>query len=415
MIRSSTIRSSWIVLVLVLSFAPLPLRAQGRIQGQVTNGTTGKPVPNQLLQLLMPRGGMRQVATATADASGRFVFSRGDLDPGSFYLLQAVYSGVNYHAPIQFDSSGAAAVDLTVYDASRTLPALRVQSARLIVRAEGGKAHVQEMFALRNRSAPPVSYADPDGTFRFHLSPTAGPPTAAVAGLMNMPLPQAVQEGKARGEYSINYALKPGLTVAMVAYDADYSAGRLALADSLPYPIDSVELLVSPPSLVVDSPLFKPAGTDSETGSQKYQAEGLTAGTALQVGLSGEAGPEGQPETGQAQPEVKILPDSMTKLGGPLLACFLLVLLWALGVRVAKEWPGWKAQRASGPVHKELEAKLEALFNSLADLDELLAADKIVEKQYWKERLELKARLVATLKKVPPALRESYAARNLAH
>jgi hypothetical protein len=52
------------------------------------------------------------------------------------------------------------------------------------------------------------------------------------------------------------------------------------------------------------------------------------------------------------------------------------------------------------------------LFNSLADLDELFATGKIAEKPYWKERLELKARLVAKLKKAPPALLESYAIRH---
>ena len=95
-----------------------------------------------------------------------------------------------------------------------------------------------------------------------------------------------------------------------------------------------------------------------------------------------------------------------------LLACFLLVLLWGLGVRVAKEWPKWKAQQSASQLQKALEAEVEKLFNSLADLDELFAAGKIAEKPYWKERLELKARLVATLKKAPPALLESYAIRH---
>ena len=102
----------------------------------------------------------------------------------------------------------------------------------------------------------------------------------------------------------------------------------------------------------------------------------------------------------------------MTRMGGLLLACFLLVLLWGLGVRVAKEWPKWKAQQSASQLQKALEAEVEKLFNSLADLDELFAAGKIAEKPYWKERLELKARLVATLKKAPPALLESYAIRH---
>jgi hypothetical protein len=104
----------------------------------------------------------------------------------------------------------------------------------------------------------------------------------------------------------------------------------------------------------------------------------------------------------------------MTKLGWPLLGCFLLLLLWALGVRAAKEWPNLAGQNASQPARKQLESKVEGLLNSLADLDELFAVGKIAERNYWKERLELKAKLVAILKKSPPAFFESYATRNLA-
>ena len=95
-----------------------------------------------------------------------------------------------------------------------------------------------------------------------------------------------------------------------------------------------------------------------------------------------------------------------------MLACFLLLLLWALGIRLAKEWPRFKEQRRSSSAQKELAATAEVLFNSLADLDELFAAGKVAEKQYWKERLDLKARLIATLKKASPLLLESYATRH---
>ena len=392
------------------------LAAGGKISGQVVNGTTGSPVANQTLQLLMPRGGMQQVATAVTDASGHFVMAASDLATDSFYLLQATYQDVNYHAPVKFDDRGQARVDITVYDATRTAPPVRIQSARIIVHAEGGKVHVQEMFAIRNSADPPRSYVNADGTFLFHLAKTAGDPTAAVAGLMNMPLPQPVNPGKGPGDFSIQYPLKPGLTVMMVAYDSDYGSSKLDLADSVAYPIDSVELLVSPSNLSVDSPLFKAAGADAETGSQKYLAESVPPNAQLAASVSGEAAASetaaGGAAASQADAEVKTLPNSMTRMGGLLLACFLLVLLWGLGVRVAKEWPKWKAQQSASELQKALEAEVEKLFNSLADLDELFATGKIAEKPYWKERLELKARLVATLKKAPPALLESYAIRH---
>jgi hypothetical protein len=395
------------------------LAAGGKISGQVVNGTTGSPVSNQKLQLLMPRGGMQQVATAVTDSSGHFVVAASDLAPDSFYLLQATYQDVNYHAPVKFDDRGQAQVDITVYESTRTAPPLRIESARIVVRAEGDKAHVQEMFAIRNPADPPRSYVNADGTFLFHLAKTAANPTGAVAGLMNMPLPEPVNPGKGPGDFYIQYPLKPGLTVMMVAYDSDYVSSKLDLADSVAYPIDSVELLVAPSNLSVDSSLFKAAGADAETGSQKYLAESVPPNAPLAASVSGEAAASeaaaGGASASPADSEVKTVPNSMTRMGGPLLACFLLVLLWGLGVRMAKEWPKWKDQQTASELQKALEAEVEKLFNSLADLDELFAAGKMAEKPYWKERLELKARLVAALKKAPPALLESYATRHTPH
>jgi hypothetical protein len=402
--------------ICLLGSGTILLAAGGKISGQVQNGTTGSPVANQTLQLLMPRGGMQQVATAQTDARGHFEMALSELAADSFYLLQATYQDVSYHAPVKFDDRGQAQAAITVYDATRTAPPLRIQSARIILHAEGDKVHVQEMFAIRNAADPPRSYLNSDGTFPFHLAKTSSDPTAAVAGLMNMPLPQPVNPGKGPGDYYIQYPLKPGLTVMMVAYDSDYGLGKLNFADSVAYPIDNLELLVAPSNLAVDSAVFKSAGADAETGSQKYTAESVAAGAVLAANVSGEAAgggtAGGEASAGQSDSEIKTLPNSMTLLGGPLLACFLLVLVWGLGVRVAKEWPQWKAQQTASQIQKALEAEVEKLFNSIADLDELFATGKIAEKPYWKERLELKARLVATLKKAPPALLESYATRH---
>jgi 5-hydroxyisourate hydrolase-like protein (transthyretin family) len=75
--------------ILLLGSSSSLLAAGGKISGQVMNGTTGGPVSNQKLQLLMPRGGMQQVSTAVTDASGHFVVAASDLATDSFYLLQA--------------------------------------------------------------------------------------------------------------------------------------------------------------------------------------------------------------------------------------------------------------------------------------------------------------------------------------
>jgi hypothetical protein len=230
---------------------------------------------------------------------------------------------------------------------------------------------------------------------------------------MNMALPQTPQAGKAPGEFSIGCPLKPGITRVGLSYEADYTSSQVSLSDQVSYPIDQADIYVFPSSLSVDSPIFKSLGADAARNVQKLEARNLGRDASLELRVAGEAPATAQPEEEQGA-EVKIVPSSMTRLGVPLLACFLMVLLWALGVRMAKEWPQWQTRRGSSPGQKQLGAKVDTLLNSLADLDELFAAGKIAEGKYWKERLELKAKLVAILKKAPPTLLESYATRNTA-
>ena len=387
------------------------LATAATIQGQIINATTLRPMANQPVEALSPQGGMAVVAKTTTDPRGRFTLSGDRVDASGFYLLQATYQGVDYHAPVKFDPNGNAVTNLTVYESTHKLPGLRASSARIIVKVEGSQVHLQELFALDNSIKK--AYSNPNGTFSFHISPQAGQPTVAVAGLMNMPLPQTAQAGKLPGDYYITYALKPGLTVVMVAYNLDYTGQQLSLADSIPLAIGHVQLFVSPPDLTVTSKLFQAAGEDTETGSRIYEADNLATGVPFAAQLSGQAAPASKEENTetQEQPQIKMVPDSVSAVGVPLLLCFLLVLLWALGIRVAKEWPRWKAGQKSSPVQKQFRAKLDAILNSISDLDELFAAGKVAEKQYWKERLELKAKAVALLKKGPSEKSKPYAAR----
>ena len=385
-----------------------------RIQGQVSNGTTHRPLANQKVEVISPRSGMAIVGNATTDANGHFVIDDNQIDTKGFYLLQTTYKDVDYHAPVQFDPAGDAAVNVTAYESTSKEPALRIDSARVIVRAEGSQAHVQELFSVQNPSQE--AYRNPKGTFLFHIAPSVGTPNVAAVGLMNMPLPQNPEKGKKAGDFYITYALKPGRNVMMVAYDADYSSQQLTLDDSVAYPIGRMQLFVIPPSLTVKSQLYSAAGQDSDTGAQVYETSDLKAGAGFAVQLAGQPAAAGQEASAnqqqqQGETQVKVVPDSITSVGVPFLLCFLLVLLWALGIRVSKEWPRWKAKQKGSPVQKQFRAKLDTLINSIADIDELYASGKIAEKKYWKDRLELKAKAVAILKAGPSSKSKPYASR----
>lgn len=397
----------------VVLAAPARLRAQGKIEGQVTNGTTQRPLAGATVIVLSPRQSMQQVAEATTDARGHFAIPPDGIDPGAFYLLQANYQDVPYHSPAQFDSSGTAKVTITVYDSTHSAKAIRVSSLRVLVAAQGDKARVQEEYQLENSSRPGRAYANDNGTFVFHLPAQANEPKVTVTGLMNMPIPLTPEKGQSPGEFKIRYAMKPGATPVTVAYDVDYSAAQFSFSDSVPFPIDHAEMLVLPASLQVDSTIFKSAGADTANNIQKWTADNIPRGATLDARLSGQGATGANPasEDDSNEGTVKPAPNNMTRLGIPLFVCFLLVLLWVLGVSVAKEWSKLKERSASAPARKELKAKAEALLNSLADLDELFAGGKIEKKQYWKERLELKAKVTAILRKGPPSRSETYATR----
>jgi hypothetical protein len=346
-----------------------------------------------------------------------------DIDPKSFYLASTEFEGASYNAAVAFDPSSAAArVVLTVYDSTRSPQGLGIPAARVLVGAEGQDLKVQEEYAVQNSSSPLRTYVAPSGTFTFHVPPEAGTPVVAVTGLMNMQLPQTPVPGKAPGQFSINYALKPGVTTVIIQYAQPYQASGLLLKDGASFPIDQAELYVYPSTLSVEAPGFQPAGVDQKHLLVKYEAQQLPRGTtAFSIRFMGAAAagpPPGMEQQGQEQGqsgagngEVKVVPNSVSQLTIPVLAGFLILLLWALGVRVAKEWSKLKAQVAEEAEGPKLDPKAEKLLNSMADLDELFAGNKIGEQAYWKERLELKARLVALLKKSPPASLTSYASR----
>jgi hypothetical protein len=417
MTRLRTYRRAQVALAILLIclLTPAFIFAQGRIEGKVLNGTNQRPVPNQKVLLLTPKPGegMQLMANTMTDAAGHFALTQ-NVAPGTFYLLQANVDEIGYHAavpPMMFDSSGAANVDITVYDSTQDASAIRVREVRVLVGAQGSKLRVQEEYQVDNTSSPPRTYSNVKGTFDFFISPQGGEPTVTVTGLANMSLPEATVRGKAPGEYHIAYALKPGVTPVTISYDADYSSGQFALNDHSALPMGQASMFVFPSTLQVESRIFKPAGVDEKNNIEKFEAENIARGTPLDARLSGEANASPPTADNAQQGEVKAVPNTMTRLGIPLFICILLILLWALGVRASKEWTRWKERQDTSPGRRQLEAKADALFNSLADLDELFAEGKIEKKKYWKERLDLKAKLMAVLKKGPPVRNEPYATR----
>jgi hypothetical protein len=405
-------RLAFVPLVFVAAFL-FPPAARGRVEGRVVNGTTGRSVAQEKVLLLSPRPqqGMTLVGETLTDAEGRFSFPQAPGESGVFFLLQVNVRGIPYHAPVEFDSTGRAQVEVKVYDSMRDASALRVGLLRILARASGERIQIQQDYQVENSSRPPETYNDLTGTFRFRLPPDITKPNVTVMGLLNMPIPQTPTPGKEPGEFILHYPIHPGETEVSIGYETDYAPEAFILSSQVPYPVERAELYVTPASLNVASRVFEARGVDSSNDVQQLGAERLARNTVLEARLRGDALLSPQRDVAQGEGQVMVVPNSMTRLAVPILACFMLVLLWALGLRVSKEWPRMKTRGVQGTARKQFEATAEALFNSIADLDELFASGKIEKKLYWKERLELKAKLTAILKKAPPSLVEPYATR----
>src|SRR5258708_2986244 len=91
------VRMAGMALCLCL-LAPALLHAQGRIEGKVVNGTTGRPLANQKVLLLTPKPGegMQLIADTTTDSSGHFAFAQNGIGPSAFFLLQANVEQIPY-------------------------------------------------------------------------------------------------------------------------------------------------------------------------------------------------------------------------------------------------------------------------------------------------------------------------------
>ena len=294
---------------------------------------------------------------------------------------------------------------LTVYEVTSSDPGLRVVLMRVEAEPVGNTVRVQERFAIENPSRPPRTFAGSEGAFSFRAPPQVTKPIVAVTGLMDMELPQTAEKGKLPGEFSLRYPFKPGLTVVTVRYKTDYDPAGFALTSQVSYSIDLAELYVRPANTLVGSESFRPSAVKTKNGMIAFEVSKVPAGSSLEARLSSQRSPlTGHAEPGPREGQVITVPNSMTRLAGPLLVGFLLPLLCALGIQVAKERRRLAEQSPAKLARKTTGSRIETLLNSLADLDELFAAGKIVERKYRKERLESKAKLVAILKKSPPAV-----------
>lgn len=215
--------------------------AADTISGTVTNHTTGQPAVGDPVLLLKLGQGMQEEARTKTDNQGAFALNVSDANAS--YVVRVLHQGVNYDQGV----TGAAQVDLKVYDAVTKIPGLSGKIG--IVQIEGGdKAlKVTEMFSIVNASTPPVTQASPHN-FDIVLPGNANGISADVKGPGGIWVKVSPTAATGRtNTYSVNFPLRPGETLFKFNYQLPYK-GAAALRLKLPYPIKGVGVVL-PPSM----------------------------------------------------------------------------------------------------------------------------------------------------------------------
>jgi hypothetical protein len=187
------------------------------ISGQVTNGTTGQPLPGQFINLLALRGQMVPVRETETDSEGRFRFVVA-ANPNERFLVQVPYRGVMYSQPALFATGDKVTVNLEVFEADARPRDVVTEAHTIFLQPHRGHVRVTEFFLVKNTSSPPRTYAADEGTFRFTVPGVVGDLQVSAGRAGGASLRQQPQPLEKQNSFAISYAFKPGDTELQISY-----------------------------------------------------------------------------------------------------------------------------------------------------------------------------------------------------
>jgi hypothetical protein len=264
------------------------------ITGTVHNGTTNSMAPHVDVILLSLQNGMDAVANTKTDAQGRFKI---DYTPSGQMpmLIRVNYKGVNFHAMLP---PGQNSADVNIYEPDANPSGVQFTTRLVVFQPNGTTLLVGEEYEVENQSKPPRAFYKVDGDFDFQIPEGAQLGDVSAAGPERMPVTQSTIS-RGPNQYAIAYAFRPGVSGVRISYQLPYTANSATVHLPSQYSMERVVLL-APPAVQVSAPGFQPSG--SEQGMSVYSRDSVTAGTNIDVSLSGTGpAPSANGDQGQEQ------------------------------------------------------------------------------------------------------------------
>jgi len=276
---TSILRKSIVFLGAYLLFAVAAFAVN--ITGTVKNATTGKPSAGDNVDLLALQQGMSVLASTKTDSSGSFSFSVDD--PNSPHLVRVTHDGVTYFPAGGPLRPGTTSTSIDVYDAGNRVSDVTTNVELVRMQGGGGILRLIQLVIIKNASSPPRALKG-DKTYEMSLPEKAQIDQVFVQGPGGMAInTSATPEGK--GQYSFNYALKPGETRFQVSYHLPY-AGEVSLSPKINGNIQHFVVMM-PQSMTfspTDSDKFAPM---NDKTSKVLVATNVNSSTDLSFKVSG--------------------------------------------------------------------------------------------------------------------------------
>jgi hypothetical protein len=349
------------------------------LEGSVTNGTAGAPVPPGLtVTVVHLDGGGNEVARKDAPVGpeGRFRFDGVGGEPGSRYVVGLQYQGVTYATEVEAGPSAAGAsptltAALTIHEVTEDDAAISVASDTLTI-VEGGEGEMEVFQLLRVSNGSDRTYVGraveggrqvlqlPVPSGAFDLAPGQGITPSAIT---------SAPEGIATGD-----PVLPGETQLSYLYRVRVPRTGWALQRAVAYPTARLNVLVGEGLALRASRLtFAESVELKERRYRRYEGGPLPAGSELVASVE---------------------PDTETSSSLPIGLAVLLALVLAValgGPRLLRR------ARARGPgrtASERLEER-ERVIEDIAALDDAFERGRIPRSQYDKTRPRLKKKLRA--------------------
>lgn len=254
------------------------------ITGTVTNETTGKPSPGDVVSLLSLSQGMQEIAHTTSDAQGRFSMP-APADQRAPNMVRVTHSGVNYFPAGGPLMPGSTTADITVYDAAKKVDGISQTVEVNRYQADGNQLQGIVLFAIKNDSKPPRAVSG-DSTFQFALPAGAEIDTAYAKSPGGQPVATATTPSTQKNIYTFGFPLRPGETQFQVAYHMPYNGE----ASFTPKPLADVQhfVVMTPKGMTFDAKdpqQFKSMPDD--TGSTIMVATNVKPGQDLSFRVAG--------------------------------------------------------------------------------------------------------------------------------